>query len=208
MNTKIILASASPRRQELLAQVGLTFTVKPSDCEESVTKESPDDVVKELSWQKAWDVAAKLEKCPEEALDENEAILVIGADTVVSCDGKILGKPKSDEDAVSMLTSLQGRSHKVYTGVTILYRKEPGAEWETENFAECTKVFFYTMNEDEIRRYVDTKEPADKAGAYGIQGKCAAFIEKIEGDYNNVVGLPVGRVCLWLRQKGIYGDCI
>lgn len=196
MNTKIILASASPRRQELLTQVGLSYTVIPSMCEEKITKTAPDEVVKELSCQKAQDVAAKLS-------EEGEA-LVIGADTVVSCDGKILGKPSSKEDAVSMLSMLQGRSHRVYTGVTMLYRSASDTQWETATFAECTKVVFYPMSEEEIRRYVDTKEPMDKAGAYGIQGKCAAFIERIEGDYNNVVGLPVARVCLWLRKRGIF----
>lgn len=199
MDTKIILASASPRRQKLLSQVGLTFTVLPSNCKEQVTSTVPDEVVKELSLQKAQDVARKVEAAP---------VLVIGADTVVSCDGKILGKPKSKEDAVSMLTLLQGRSHKVYTGVTILYKKEEKAAWETETFAECTQVVFYPMSQEEILRYVECGESVDKAGAYGIQGKCAAFIEKIDGDYNNVVGLPVGRLCLWLRKKKLFGELI
>jgi len=196
MDMKIILASASPRRQELLSQVGLSYSVMPSSCEEIITKTAPDEVVKELSLQKAQDVAGKL--------TEQGELLVIGADTVVSCDGKILGKPSSVEEAVSMLEMLQGRSHKVYTGVTLLYRRSAEAEWECETFAECTKVVFYPMSNAEICRYVSTKEPMDKAGAYAIQGKCAAFIEKIEGDYNNVVGLPVARVCLWLREHGIF----
>lgn len=202
MDLKIILASASPRRQELLSQVGLTFTVMPSDCEERVTSDVPEEVVKELSLQKAQDVARKVAAAGQP--DGSAPLLVIGADTVVSCDGRILGKPKSREDAVAMLTLLQGRAHRVYTGVTLLYQEQPGAEWETETFAVCTQVVFYPMTRAEIERYVDTGEPMDKAGAYGIQGKCAAFIEKIDGDYNNVVGLPVARVCLWLRQKGVF----
>ena len=201
MKLNIILASASPRRQELLSQVGLCFKVMPSDCEEIITKIAPDEVVKELSLQKAQDVAAKLQN------NENP-LLVIGADTVVSCDGEILGKPKSKEDAAAMLTKLQGRAHKVYTGVALLYKEAEDSEWETANFAECTQVVFYPMTTEEIQRYVETGEPMDKAGSYGIQGKCAAFIEKIEGDYNNVVGLPVGRVCLWLRSRGLFGELL
>ena len=203
MKSKIILASASPRRQELLKQVGLSFQVDPSHCEEKITKQEPDEMVKELSCQKAKDVAVKYAALPQE-----EGLLVIGADTVVSCDGKILGKPESKEDAVRMLTMLSGRSHKVYTGVTLLYRENAQSVWEETCFAECTQVTFYPMTQKEIERYVESGEPMDKAGSYGIQGKCAAFIEKIDGDYNNVVGLPVASVCLWLRKRGIFEELV
>ena len=207
MKTNIILASASPRRQELLKQIGFTFQVIPSHCEERITKEAPDEVVKELSYQKARDVADQSD-LKTLCTGPDEGILVIGADTVVSCDGKILGKPASWEEAVSMLTMLSGRSHRVYTGVTLLYKEHETAEWEETCFAECTRVTFYPMTDAEIIQYVESGEPMDKAGAYGIQGKCAAFIEKIDGDYNNVVGLPVAGLCLWLRNRGIFGDMI
>lgn len=118
--------------------------------------------------------------------------LVMGADTVVACDGKILGKPADAEAAAAMLTMLQGRGHEVYTGVTILY--EENGERKTLTFHEKTTVHFYPMTDAQIREYVATGDPMDKAGSYGIQGFCARYIRGIEGDYNNVVGLPVGRV--------------
>ena len=118
--------------------------------------------------------------------------LVLGADTVVACDGKILGKPADTEAAAAMLTMLQGRGHEVYTGVTILY--EQNGERKTLTFHEKTIVHFYPMTDAQIREYVATGDPMDKAGSYGIQGFCARYIRGIEGDYNNVVGLPVGRV--------------
>ena len=118
--------------------------------------------------------------------------IVLGADTVVASDGKILGKPKDTEDAARMLTMLQGRGHEVYTGVTILYEED--CEKEALTFHEKTTVHFYPMTEEQIREYVATGDPMDKAGAYGIQGFCARYIRGIEGDYNNVVGLPAGRV--------------
>ena len=121
--------------------------------------------------------------------------LVIGADTIVVYDGKILGKPKDEADAIRMLRMLQGQTHSVYTGVTLL------EEGKQTTFAEETKVSMYPMTEEEIAWYVSTKEPMDKAGAYGIQGLCARFVEKIQGDYNNVVGLPVGRIYQKLKKE-------
>ena len=123
-------------------------------------------------------------------------LLVIGADTVVCCEGKILGKPHSREAAAEMLTALQGRSHEVYTGVTLY------SQSETVTFFECTQVEFYPMTEVEISEYIDSKEPMDKAGAYGIQGLGARFVKGIRGDYNNVVGLPVGRLYQELKSRG------
>ena len=169
MNKKIILASASPRRRELLTQIGLDFDVVVSETEEKINSTEPAKVVEELT-----------------------DLVVLGADTVVACDGKILGKPADTEAAAAMLTMLQGRGHEVYTGVTILY--EENGERKTLTFHEKTTVHFYPMTDAQIREYVATGDPMDKAGAYGIQGFCARYIRGIEGDYNNVVGLPVGRV--------------
>lgn len=224
MNKKIILASASPRRRELLSQIGLDFEVVVSETEEKITSTEPAKVVEELSAQKAeavWEKlcsmtasqgsvtnAERLEEGsgvsrtdegskvfdPEQKSGESTItdIIVLGADTVVACDGKILGKPADTEAAAAMLTMLQGRGHEVYTGVTILY--EENGERKTLTFHEKTTVHFYPMTDAQIREYVATGDPMDKAGAYGIQGLCARYISGIAGDYNNVVGLPVGRV--------------
>lgn len=188
---RIILASASPRRRELLHQIDLEPEIIPSAIEEKITKTEPDLVVMELSEQKAMDVA---ETC------RGTKAFVIGADTVVAFGGSILGKPHSEEEAFEMISSLQGNTHQVYTGVTVI-DCQTGAR---ETFAERTEVQVYPMEDGEIRNYIATKEPMDKAGAYGIQGRFAAYIQGIHGDYNNVVGLPVGRVYQTLkRMKGI-----
>lgn len=183
---KIILASASPRRKELLEQIGLTFTVMPSQAEEVITKELPSEVVEELSMQKAREVAAKV----------GEGI-VIGSDTVVCQNGQIMGKPADREDARRMLRSLQGNTHSVFTGVTVLVKEKEKTICHT--FSKETRVHVYPMTEEETEKYLDTGEPMDKAGAYGIQGRFAAWIEAIEGDYNTVVGLPVS--ALWQVLK-------
>lgn len=186
---KVILASASPRRRELLTQIGIDFEVQVSEVEERITTTVPCEVVQELSRQKAEAVMAMRR-------EETERTLVIGADTVVACGGEILGKPRDAEDATRMLRMLSGRSHEVYTGVTFVY--DEGRE--IYSFYECTKVYFAPMTEAEIAEYVATGDPMDKAGAYGIQGFCARYITGIEGDYNNVVGLPVGRVYQELKN--------
>ena len=191
-NRRMVLASASPRRKELLAQVGFEFDIITSDCEEITTKTKPAEVVEELSCLKATDVADKLDK-------QSEKLLIIGSDTVVALDDNIMGKPKDEEDAFRMLRALQGREHSVITGVTMIFT-EPGKEDKKIVFSKETKVWFYSMNDDEIRAYIDTKEPMDKAGSYAIQGLCAAYIERIEGDYNTVVGLPVAEICKVLRE--------
>lgn len=193
MDRKIILASASPRRRELLHQVGLQPEIVPSHVEEVITSTEPDQVVMELSSQKAADVAAGY---------AGQRAVIVGADTVVAADGQILGKPKSADDAVHMIGMLEGRSHQVYTGVTMIFA-DTG---EQVTFAEKTDVHVYPMTEEQIRSYVETGEPMDKAGAYGIQGYFAAYIEGISGDYNNVVGLPVGRVCQELFKRENYGE--
>lgn len=184
---KIILASASPRRRELLQQIGLRPVIHPSTVNEVITSTKPDEVVMELSCQKANDVYEQIEK------EEKEPFIVVGADTVVASEGIILGKPKSHEEAFQMIERLQGKKHQVYTGVTLIKKQEDGSRCHV-TFAEETDVFVYSMNEAEIRAYADSIEPMDKAGAYGIQGTFAAYIQKIHGDYTNVVGLPVGRV--------------
>mgnify|MGYP000292713908 FL=1 len=213
-NVRLVLASASPRRRELLSQIGLEFTVMPSTKEENAKTTEAGALVQELSRQKAVDIWEKLsggqgqnpdadqEQISEETQEPNlngkrqPELLVIGADTVVCCEGKILGKPHSREAAAEMLTALQGRSHEVYTGVTLY------SQSETVTFFECTQVEFYPMTEVEISEYIDSKEPMDKAGAYGIQGLGARFVKGIRGDYNNVVGLPVGRLYQELKSRG------
>lgn len=193
---KLYLASVSPRRKELLRQVGLSFKVVPSTVEERITKKEPDGVVEELSYQKAVDVCGRL------AAEGKEDFVVIGADTVVSAWGRILGKPADKEEAARMLKDLQGGSHQVYTGVTLAWKyKDMAPMYAT--FSECTDVTMYAMTDEEIQRYVDSGEPMDKAGAYAIQGLCAAHIQGICGDYNNVVGLPVGRLCQELKKRGL-----
>lgn len=196
---KLYLASASPRRKELLKQIGLSFKTMPSTVEEKITKTEPSQVVEELSYQKAVDVCGKL------AAEGKEDFVVIGADTVVSCWGKIMGKPKDKEDACRMLGELQGKSHQVYTGVTLAWKSRDISPMYF-TFSECTDVTMYSMPEEEIRKYVDSGEPMDKAGAYAIQGLCAAHIQGICGDYNNVVGLPVGRVYQELKNRGLLGE--
>ena len=197
---RIVLASGSPRRRELLEQIGLKFEVAVSDAQEEGVWESPKEMVEELSRRKAEAVLG--------ALPEKEATLVIGADTVVARKGRVMGKPGDRKEAVKMLKKLSGRSHKVYTGVTLLYRTEDGEGAEKvcrKTFHEMTKVRFYPLSAKEIRDYVETGDPMDKAGAYGIQGVFARYVERMEGDYNNVVGLPVGRLYQeakeWLERE-------
>lgn len=179
---KVILASNSPRRRELLRQIGIEPKVIPSQIEEKAVSRIPEEMVMELSSQKAEDVADRVP----------EGVVVIGADTIVVVDGMILGKPKNHEDAYTMVKQIQGRSHEVYTGVTLICKEKQSRRI---SFTEKTEVQVYPMTEEEIRNYAVSQEPMDKAGAYGIQGVFAAYIEGIHGDYNNVVGLPVGRVC-------------
>ena len=187
---KIILASASPRRKELLKQMGLEFEVMPSHCEEVITRKIPWEIVMELSSQKARELVYKDDKSGNDGDGQN--VLVIGADTIVAYKDEILGKPKDKDDAVRMLKLLQGKQHSVYTGVSLVYLKEGIAQ--TRTFVEETKVFVAPMTDEQIEAYVATGEPMDKAGSYAIQGLFAEFIVKIDGDYNNVVGLPIGRI--------------
>jgi len=202
--SQIILASQSPRRKELLEQIGLEFEICPAKGEEVITKTIPEEVVMELSKQKAEEVAAMVSSFGEEHKDITTPsdILVIGADTVVAYDGKILGKPVDEADAKRMLTMLSGNTHSVFTGVTLVLIDKSGRAGELV-FYEKTDVKMHEMSELEIDRYIATGEPMDKAGSYGIQGKCAIYIEKIDGDYNNVVGLPITRIYQELKKIGI-----
>ncbi len=187
-NKKIILASASPRRRELLAQLGLVFEIRPSSAEEVTKCEKTADMVMELSHLKAADIF--------EGLSEEEAkeVLVIGADTVVALDSEVMGKPGSLTQAKAMLLKLQGRTHHVYTGVTLMWQDANITEPKEKIFYEDTAVEIYPMTEEEIDSYLVRENCMDKAGAYAIQGSFAAHIKGIKGDYNNVVGLPIGRL--------------
>ena len=205
---QIILASASPRRKELLEQIGLEFEIVPAKGEEIITESHPDAVVMELSRQKAREVAAMVRdyvNAHQEIMTPQD-MLVIGADTVVAAenedgDVQILGKPKDEADAYHMLSMLSGKVHSVYTGVTLVFLDKSGKAGE-HCFFEKTDVHMRQMSDLEIKRYIATGVPMDKAGAYGIQGKCAIYIEKIDGDYNNVVGLPVARLLLEMENMG------
>ena len=178
----LILASASPRRKELLEQLGVDFKIEVADCDEIMDDEIAPDVLVQRNASEKAKAVAKL----------NPQNTVLGADTVVTIDGKILGKPKDREEAFNMLKKLQGRSHYVYTGIALVYHNEE--KWIVKTEAVGTEVFFGSMTDKEIENYVATGEPMDKAGAYGIQGKAGAFIEGIRGPYSNVVGLPIYNV--------------
>ena len=184
---KLILASASPRRKELLGKIGLEFEIIPAKGEEVVTKKLPWEVVEELSFQKAKEIADM----------QTEECIVIGSDTIVAKEEKIMGKPKDEAEAYQMLSEIAGNVHQVYTGVTLI---RTGKEPKVITFAEKTDVHLYPMSEKEIYSYIATKDPMDKAGAYGIQGDFAIHVKGIEGDYYNVVGLPIGKVYQELKQ--------
>ena len=183
----MILASNSPRRRELLNMLGFDFDVKAADCDESTNGLPAGQAVAVLSKRKALAVAAD---CPDE--------VVIGSDTLVTIDGSPLGKPKDADDARRMLALLSGRTHTVCTAVTIAAR---GA---TETFTVTSEVEFYPLDKEDIESYVATGEPLDKAGADGIQGRGAALIKRISGDYYAVMGLPIAELARRLKKYGIY----
>lgn len=184
-----ILASGSPRRRELLEMLGVPdLTIRPATGLERATPGAgPEQTVRELSLHKAQEVA---QTCTPEDI-------IIAADTIVYLDGAILGKPKDHDDAVRMLTALSGREHIVYTGVAVL------RGGELRQAAEQTAVRFRALTPAEIERYIATGEPMDKAGAYGVQGKGALLVERLEGDFFNVMGLPVLRLSRMLEYFGI-----
>lgn len=181
---ELILASASPRRRELMQLYGLPFCVKSADIDETMDTCKP-----------AFDEVAKVSRRKAEALSclYPEAV-VVAADTIVVVDGRILGKPRTSEEAVGMLRMLSGRDHQVMTGCTVMQGEK------SESFTEVTDLHFRALTDAEIARYVASGEPMDKAGAYGIQGGAALFCEKIQGDYYNVMGLPVCRLHGVLRR--------
>ncbi len=189
MDMEIVLASGSPRRRQLLEQIGLTgFRVLPSDADESLPDGiAPGEAVERLSARKGAAVAAQA----------RPGALVIAADTVVALDGAILGKPRDEGEAREMLSALSGRTHQVYTGVSLFH---PGGR-RTEH--EVTAVTFRPLSQEEIAAYVATGEPMDKAGAYGIQGLGALLVERLEGDYFNVMGLPLCRLGRMLAAAGV-----
>ncbi len=191
---KLVLASASPRRKELLSQIGLDFIVCPSDAEEVITKTVPAEIVMELAKTKAEAIWQKTEQ---------ENCIVLGADTIVVKDDEILGKPKDDQDAARMIQMLQGNVHQVYTGVCFYYREEGTDIEKCHLFYGCTDVQVAPMSLQEIETYLQQGEHRDKAGAYGIQGFFERYIEGIRGDYANVVGLPVGLVYRELIKLGL-----
>ena len=182
----LILASQSPRRRELLARLGIPFTAVSADIDETMDPGVPPErEVARLSREKAQAVAA----APGD--------IVIAADTIVVCDGKVLGKPHTAEKAAEMLRLLSGRDHQVITGFTIL------KDGEASTGTETSHIFFRELLDGEIRAYVESGEPLDKAGAYGIQGLAALFIERLEGDYYNVMGLPLCALTCRLRRLGV-----
>ena len=181
---QLILASGSPRRKELLSLFRIPFTVVPADVDETMDPaKAPCEEVARLSAKKA------------RAVKREPDDVVIAADTIVVCEGKVLGKPKSEENAYHMLSLLSGRDHQVMTGCTVLRGEK------SETFTEVTDLHFRTLSEREIRAYIASGEPMDKAGAYGIQGGAALFCRRMEGDYYNVMGLPVCR--LWQTLQSI-----
>ncbi len=187
---KVILASASPRRSELLRQIGIDFEVIPSNIEENIEQGmSPESIVQDLAYDKALSVAKGLKG----------ASIVIGADTIVVKDG-ILGKPVNEEEAFAMLKSLQGGWHEVITGVALI---SPLENRYLKGY-EKTNVKMRSLNDREIMSYIKTGEPMDKAGAYGIQGMGALLVERIDGCYFNVVGLPLQKLSAMFEEFGIF----
>jgi len=189
---QLILASGSPRRKEILEQCNIPFTVQVSNTEEIIRSTKPEDVVKELALQKAQDVHKNYGA---------ENTIVLGADTIVAYEDEILGKPRDKADAFRMIHMLQDNAHAVYTGVALLIQTKEGVK--TINFAVKTMVDVMAMTKEQIEDYINSKEPYDKAGAYGIQGSFGLYVKGIRGDYYNVVGLPINAIYDSLLREGI-----
>ncbi|MGX8714192.1 MAG: Maf family protein [Lachnospiraceae bacterium] len=197
LNRKLILASASPRRREILDMCGFTFEVLPASADESSDEKNPGRLVELLS-------ARKAEACLEDLAGqgrETEDLLILGCDTVVYAGGRILGKPADRQDAERMLADLQGRSHSVFSGVTLIWFEDSGRK--SISFSEATEVEFAPMTGQEIADYASTGECDDKAGAYGIQGYGMKYVSRIRGDYHNVVGLPAAAVYKAMKEYGL-----
>lgn len=183
----MILASKSPRRKEILEEFGFKFKIEAKETLEESKKENPKDFVMEIALEKAMVVA-----------EDNYEEWIVAADTVVVYNNKILGKPKNEEEAKEVLKSLSSHSHEVYTGVAIVNKQKN----INVTFTELTKVYFKNISDQEINWYVETKEPLDKAGSYGIQGKGSILIEKIEGDFYNVMGFPISKFYEEMKKLG------
>ena len=199
---KVILASGSPRRKELFERMGIAFSIIKSDEEEVITKTLPNEVVIELAKQKAYAVADRI----METDFSKEETLIVGADTVVVSEGRILGKPKDEEDARTILMSLSGKEHFVYTGVSALFLDKTGRiiEDKSFSFADETSVLMYPFMEEEALAYIRTGEPMDKAGAYGIQGIGTCLVKEIRGSYENVMGFPMASFFRLACQKNFF----
>ena len=180
---QIILASASPRRRELMGLYGVPFTIRAADIDETMDPGKP-----------PFDEVARVSRCKALAVSREPEDVVVAADTIVVCQGEVLGKPRDKKDAARMLRLLSGSTHQVMTGCTVLQ----GSRAET--FTQVTQLHFRPLSEKEIHRYIATGEPMDKAGAYGIQGGAALFVERLDGDYYNVMGLPVCRLWQMIAQ--------
>ncbi len=178
----LILASASPRRKELLGLFGIPFTVRVADIDETMDPAKP-----------PFEEVARVSRAKAMAVPREAGEILIAADTIVVCEGRVLGKPRDEEEAAAMLRLLSGRDHQVMTGCTVL------AGGKCESFTEVTDLHFRSLGEKEIARYIASGEPMDKAGAYGIQGGAALFCQRMRGDYYNVMGLPVCRLYETLR---------
>lgn len=202
---KVVLASSSPRRIELLTNLGFVFDIIPSDVDETVEPgKTAAGTVIQLAKLKADTVYERVTQNDDwKAGDENCRLLVIGADTTVVLDNKLIGKPEDVEDAHSMLRELSGRCHDVFTGVVILYKDSSSKTPIEISSFEMSHVFFRNLTEEEIIAYVKTGEPMDKAGSYALQGIGSAFVQAIEGCFTNVIGLPVPLVVSMLRRAGI-----
>lgn len=196
---KIILASTSPRRREILNKMSLEFEIIQSDADETIKEKiKPDEAVKLISERKALNTYEKI----KDKYKDFDRIIIIAADTVVSIDNKILGKPKNKNNAFEMLNSLSGKKHFVYTGITIAIYKDNALDLSTK--CECTEVYMRNLTENEIKKYIDSENVLDKAGAYAIQSKGAVLIEKINGDYLNIVGLPITLLYKMLKDYDIH----
>lgn len=190
---KLILASASQRRRELLQMCGYDFFIEPSRADEHILQSDPKKFVSSLAEKKALEVFERLNG----AKNGGESFAVLGSDTIVYFDGRIIGKPRDEEDALRILSMLSGKTHEVYTGVAVVTEKQRLVE------CDVTRVTFCELSEDEIRKYVASGEPMDKAGAYGIQGPFGMFVQRVEGNYFTVIGLPLPTAYKMLKKVGV-----
>ncbi len=197
-STRYILASQSPRRRELLKKLSIPFEVIPAKGKEFSDKKEPGEYAADLAFHKAFEVLEKVKEAENGRVTPRTVI--IGSDTIVVCDGEILGKPSDEADAARMLRMLSGRTHQVFTGVALICAE--GDKEEITRFWEKTDVTFYRLSEEEIAAYITSADPMDKAGAYGIQGIFAPYVKSICGDYNTVVGFPLARVYQEMKEKG------